>query len=431
MFPSRRRAFTLIELLIVIAIIAILSIVVVLALNPAELLRQSRDQNRLSDLDTLTHAVSLFQTDVAVVSSIGSLGSSTLVYVSLSDPNASTSAGSNCSSLNLPGLPAGSAYHCAGPNFYRKTDGSGWIPLNFSSITTGSPLGQLPIDPQNSSSSRLYYTYATNGSKYEVTAGMESSKYKLGGSNDVITNDGGTLASVYEKGSQLGLEPLDYGDTSLVGYWPLDEGSGSTSGISTTTDQSGNGNTGTWYGTAVGANGTYYAAGQVGPWGGIFDGGTTYVNMGNSSVLNPTNAITLAGWVNPSGAGSGSAWFFARDDNTLGRSYALGYYNLSPTGWTLQVNGTNTVGCGAVATSTWSYIVVTGSPSAGWIMYKNGTACSTHVWVAPNITTGSTTIGERTLVGQQGWWPGQIDDVRIYNRALSAAEIQALYAGGK
>src|ERR1019366_983757 len=76
---------------------------------------------------------------------------------------------------------------------------------------------------------RHYYTYETDGNgKYEVTATMESAKYQLGGSNDVISGDGGTLASVYEKGSVTGLEPLDYGDPTLVGYWTFDEGSGTT-----------------------------------------------------------------------------------------------------------------------------------------------------------------------------------------------------------
>ncbi len=51
-------AFTLIELLVVIAVIAILSVVVVLSLNPGELLRESRDTTRISDLDTLNRALS-------------------------------------------------------------------------------------------------------------------------------------------------------------------------------------------------------------------------------------------------------------------------------------------------------------------------------------------------------------------------------------
>jgi prepilin-type N-terminal cleavage/methylation domain-containing protein len=57
MYVSSRKAFTLIELLVVIAIIAILAVVVVLTLNPAEILKQSRDSNRVSDMDTLTHAL--------------------------------------------------------------------------------------------------------------------------------------------------------------------------------------------------------------------------------------------------------------------------------------------------------------------------------------------------------------------------------------
>lgn len=54
-------AFTLIELLVVIAIIAILAVVVVLALNPAQLLAQSRDVNRVSDMATLNTALGLYR----------------------------------------------------------------------------------------------------------------------------------------------------------------------------------------------------------------------------------------------------------------------------------------------------------------------------------------------------------------------------------
>src|SRR5258708_6841103 len=60
----KRQGFTLIELLVVIAIIAVLSVVVILSLNPAELLRQARDSNRISDMATLKSAVSLYLADV-------------------------------------------------------------------------------------------------------------------------------------------------------------------------------------------------------------------------------------------------------------------------------------------------------------------------------------------------------------------------------
>ncbi|MDE2144889.1 MAG: type II secretion system protein, partial [Patescibacteria group bacterium] len=54
---SSRSSFTLIELLIVIAIIGILASALVLVLNPAQLLSQSRDSRRTQDLSNLNNAI--------------------------------------------------------------------------------------------------------------------------------------------------------------------------------------------------------------------------------------------------------------------------------------------------------------------------------------------------------------------------------------
>lgn len=287
MNKCRNRGFTLIELLVVIGIIAIISIVVVLVLNPAQLLMQSRDANRLSDLNTVTTALGIY-----VSQSGGSIGSAGVVYVSIPDPAATSSVGDQCQGLGLISLPGPYIYHCAASSTYRRVDGTGWIPANLASVTGGSSLGYLPVDPLDTSSSRNYYTYTTNGTQYELTAPMESSKYKLSGTNDVITNDGGALATVYEKGTLFGLEPVDYGDTSLVGYWTLDEGTGTAA-----YDYSGYNATGTWNGSAVGTSG-YYSSGKVGPYAGAFDGVTTYLaNTGNNTGFQLTTNMTLVAWV--------------------------------------------------------------------------------------------------------------------------------------
>ena len=60
--PSVARGFTLLELLIVIAILAILAAVVILVLNPAQTLMQARDAQRLSDLSTMKSAIGLYLT---------------------------------------------------------------------------------------------------------------------------------------------------------------------------------------------------------------------------------------------------------------------------------------------------------------------------------------------------------------------------------
>jgi len=57
-----KKGFTLVELLIVIAILAILAAGVVVVINPGELLAQARDSTRLRDFRSLNQAIALFQT---------------------------------------------------------------------------------------------------------------------------------------------------------------------------------------------------------------------------------------------------------------------------------------------------------------------------------------------------------------------------------
>ena len=78
----KQKGFTLIELLVVIAIIAILAVVVVLTLNPAELLRQARDSNRVSDFATMKSALSLYATDVSTSTWMGGGTSTSTIYTS-------------------------------------------------------------------------------------------------------------------------------------------------------------------------------------------------------------------------------------------------------------------------------------------------------------------------------------------------------------
>ncbi len=169
---NSERAFTLIELLVVIAILAILAVVVVLVLNPAELLKQSRDVNRLSDLNTLTNAIQTYMADQSGNSSY-SLGTPNVAYISIPDPTATSSAGTDCSGL---GFPSGGYFHCAASSTYRNVDGTGWIPVDFKNISSGSPLGSLPVDPSNQTSTNLYYEYLTDGTNFKLIAVPESQK---------------------------------------------------------------------------------------------------------------------------------------------------------------------------------------------------------------------------------------------------------------
>ncbi|MCX6702678.1 MAG: type II secretion system protein, partial [Candidatus Wolfebacteria bacterium] len=240
----RDQSFTLIELLIVIGILAVLATVAVLALNPLELIKQARDSQRMADLGTLNKALAVYQS-----SGQTNLGTVNTVYVSIPKNVAA-----DCSDLGLPSLPSGWSYACVPSSTLRNINGTGWIPLAFSSVSYGTPLEKLPIDPINVTSTRNYYTYVMGGS-WQLATAMESIKYKMGGGADKTSKDGGQYPGLYEEGTDFSLLPIDYGDSSLMGYWKFDEGSGTTA-----YDYSGNNATGTltngpvWVGGKVGSN---------------------------------------------------------------------------------------------------------------------------------------------------------------------------------
>ena len=418
---SPRSAFTLIELLVVIAIIAVLAVVVILTLNPAELFRQSRDSSRLSDTATMTEVLSIFSEDVAN----GSLGTPSTLYVSIPDPSATSTAGDQCQGLTLPTLPSTWTYHCASPTNYKNVDGTGWIPANLTSISSRAPIGNLPVDPtnNNNASSGLYYTYVTDSKTFEVTAPMESKKYGVGGSNDVISTDGGPLASVYEKGNKLGLEPMDYGDSSLVGLWTFDEGAGSTA-----YDYSGNNATGSWSGTQAGTNG-YYSAGNIGPYAGTFNGSNNYVNTAAGSLPLGNSPRSVFAWIYPTtGTPGGPIECYGQPTTAEWSRLAIdfGHLYFSGDGDDFQTSLNPT-------TRTWQFVGYTYNGGTSVTIYYDGQSQTHTLGQALNtILPGSDAadIGKASD-GNDGYFQGLIDDVRVYNRALSAAEVQALYNGQK
>ncbi len=90
---------------------------------------------------------------------------------------ATTTAGTNCSGLG-GNIATNTAYFaCPASSTYRTLGSTGWIPINFANISAGVPFSNLPVDPVNTSSSNLYYSYQTDGSTFKVTAIPESQKY--------------------------------------------------------------------------------------------------------------------------------------------------------------------------------------------------------------------------------------------------------------
>ncbi len=184
--------FTLVELLVVIAIIAVLSTLVILYINPAELLKQARDSNRLADMDALKNAISLYLND-AQTPSLGVAG--TCYEASAVGTDSSTCA----------------TYFATATTVTTSTslalDSTGWVPVNFNQISSGDPISALPKDPLSTNDASHIYSYipSPTNTSYKLAATMESKQYGFGGDKDVVSNDNGLSTSTYEVGSALSL----------------------------------------------------------------------------------------------------------------------------------------------------------------------------------------------------------------------------------
>jgi hypothetical protein len=298
-----------------------------------------------------------------------------------------------------------------------KTNGTGWIPINFGSYVAGSVISKLPVDPTNTTSTNFYYTYVTDGiGGFKVAAFLESLK-----DAPQMAKDGGNDPALYEKGSNLALAS----GRGLIGYWPMDEGTGSTA-----IDYSGSNGTGTWSGSQTGSSG-YYSAGKLGPWAGTFDGSTDYV-LNNQTVNIPV--VTVSAWIYASSYPGAKARIVGFTSGNNGVNYDKEIL-IDPNGKIYFYVFTNTslttsAPTNPIPINQWVYVVGTANGTTA-IAYVNGAQVGS---VAAGNTFASYTSPDILIGGYEasdGYFKGLIDDVRVYNRALSAAEIQETYNAEK
>ena len=216
------------------------------------------------------------------------------------------------------------------------------------------------------------------------------------------------------------------GFSGLVAQWHMDEGSGSS-----INDSSSNTNDGTMTGASwVGADGgRWYTSTTAGFSTGDslnFDGTDDYVTIADSASLDVTN-ITIALWVNVDRVDITqhfvSKWVISTND----RSYAL-YMNADTVQFETSFNGSasdilsSTV---VLSSGTWYHLAATFNGTVKRI-YINGTERGNKS-VTGNlyISIASLTIGTiNTSLGNHV--DGLMDEVSIYNTALSADEVKAL-----
>jgi hypothetical protein len=173
--------------------------------------------------------------------------------------------------------------------------------------------------------------------------------------------------------------------------------------------------------------GTTVVAGKYGNarnFNGIATGGD-YINLGNNTKLKfSTNNFTLSAWVKISTAGSYYIYRWRTSGIALlaGTSATVWFYNSTPTQRAVTSSGIT------VNDNNWHHIAGTYDGTT-LIIYVDGISRGTNV-ITDTISYGSggAAIG-RDGNADDSYFPGIIDEVRIYNRALTAAEVSELYNG--
>ena len=206
----------------------------------------------------------------------------------------------------------------------------------------------------------------------------------------------------------------------LVGYWPLDEGTGTTA-----YDASGNGNNGTL------TNGPLWQSGSSCEVGNClsFNGTSNYISLPSGIYF--SGPFTVTGWVYVrsyntwsrlldfgNGASSDNV-LFAISQSSSGDAY-LESWNGGTRGFSLSSGS-------PIPLNQWVFLagVADGNNAA---IYKNG-----QLWTSMATTFTSTGVTRTTnYIGRSNWSADSyanalFDDIRIYNRALSAQDIQDLY----
>lgn len=206
-------------------------------------------------------------------------------------------------------------------------------------------------------------------------------------------------------------------DTSLVGLWRFNDEAGTTA-----VDSSGNGNNGTLEGDPQWVAGKIEGALE-------FDGVGDYVNCGDNEVLDIQNQITLACWFKVDTFGRNWATLIAKGDSSYRLSRGESNYSIhfgfqgavsSPYSWfdgRKRVNDNQWHHAAGVYDGTEARIYIDGELDAS----QPGSG-------PMNVSGYPLYIGENAQAFGR-YWNGFIDDVRIYNRALSQEELLVVMTG--
>ncbi|MCA9398347.1 MAG: LamG domain-containing protein, partial [Candidatus Omnitrophica bacterium] len=232
--------------------------------------------------------------------------------------------------------------------------------------------------------------------------------------NDVIVNDG------------------------LIGYWKFDELTADTcdGGTNDACDSSGYGNDGAWTSGAVGSS--FVTSLNFVNLGSLsLDGSNDYVDAGTA--IAPSEAITICAWVynetwgtsadqdiivRTSTSNAGNFVFEFNDDTRDAGAHRDLQFGAGGDNGVMIYSGVG----GVIELNTWNHLCAAYSNADGGNIYVNGTSQASATGAGSNLTTNSETLFIGGRSGASDCMDGFLDEVRIYDRVLSASEIAQLAA---
>jgi hypothetical protein len=201
-----------------------------------------------------------------------------------------------------------------------------------------------------------------------------------------------------------------------VAFYPLDEGGG------TTAEDAAGGHDATL------VNGPVWTAGHSG--GALqFDGTDQYADTG-AAILDTTGNYSAAAWVKLDRRGS-FATAVSQDGDTNSAFYLQ--YSGADDRFAFSFAGVRALAAAPPQTGQWYHLVGVRDAATGSLtLYVNGQQAGTASACLGDPSTGHTVIGRARYGGNPvDYWAGAIDQVHVFDRALSADEVAQLYQSGK
>ena len=235
--------------------------------------------------------------------------------------------------------------------------------------------------------------------------------------SEVKADFAGTTTS---RGSAASFGPdQSFLSNGLVGYWKMDETA------TPSVDSSGNGNSGTWNGNTAGTTGKY-------------GNGTTYDGTGDNITVSgdsirTTGNTTISLWVKSTSADTNRGLFYKDNGGGTGGwgmrvMYSNSYIYASAVYTAPSVDSLSTDAV-VITSGQWNHVTAVWKDGQYIQLFINGVESSK---VSTTGTTLRTSNQNHSIGGRLAseYFTGQLDDVRIYNRAFSPAEVSRLYNWG-